>query len=74
MNNKLRMNIVTVHPEITRLISDDYYITKAPPFARGVETLIDPSVEPEGLVTDYSFEREILETLFESFELRKLGI
>lgn len=69
VDDQVDVNIVTVHSEIARLISNDHHLTKASPLSRSVEPLIDPSVEPEGLVADLAFQGEVFETLFEGSQL-----
>lgn len=74
MDDKLRVNIVPSDSEIARFVSKDRSLAKLAPFTRGVELLVDPSVESESLTTNLTSQREIIKALLECFELDELGI
>ena len=44
--------VVVLDAQVTTIVSGDDVVTKLSPFSRGVEHLVHPSVETEGLLPD----------------------
>lgn len=65
MNDQTNMNLVTDHSKIARIVSDNDVSTKLTPLSRLIELLIDPSVEAEGLMTDFALQSKVFESLVE---------
>lgn len=62
------MDLVTFDSHVASVVSDDDVVAKIPPFPRGVETLVHPTVKPKGRLSDLTSKGEVAETLFESFD------
>jgi hypothetical protein len=74
MNHKSRVNLETLYPEIAAAITKDDVVSNLPPFSGGIEFLIDPSIESEGLCADLPPQCEITKAVLELLDLSKLGI
>jgi len=68
MNYQTSMDIITFDTQITPFVSNDYFLTKLPPLPGRIKLLIDPSVEPKCFATNYTFQRKVIEPVFEHFQ------
>lgn len=74
MNKQVSANLMTRHPQIATFISDDDVLTKALPFVRSIELLIDPPIEPGGGLPNGAAEFQVFESVLERTPLKHFAI
>src|SRR5678815_2111188 len=68
------MKFITLDPQITAMISNNYVISDRLPVRKRIETLINPSIETKRALADRSVQSKILKALLESVEPAKFQI
>lgn len=68
------VDLVTFDSQVTAFVPNDDPVSGLAPLSRGVEALIDPSVETEGLLTYTSSKSQVAKTFQECGELSKLRV
>jgi hypothetical protein len=56
---------MTENAQVTTFIANDDEVTSHAPLTRPIEVLIDPSIEPEGLLSHFARELEVLVAILE---------
>lgn len=74
MDENINMNLSVQNAQIATIVSRYDDISNLSPLARGVKLLIDPSIETECAISDYTSEREVIEALLERTESTKFRI
>lgn len=74
MDQDIAVNIVTFHSEIAPVVSNYDLLTKASPLGRAIKLLIDPSVKPEGLLSNFSSQSEVVVPIEKAGKLLELRI
>jgi len=62
------VDLKALDAEIAAVVADDYLVTEQLPLSGSVETLVDVPIEAERGVADGSWQRKVVEALFERLQ------
>ena len=68
------MDLITLHSEVTAVISNNYLVADVLPLPGGVEFLIDVAIESECGLPDLTVECEVAITLLKLVNTSKFGV
>lgn len=74
MNQQSERNLVTWDAQIAAHVAKYDFVSRMMPLSGRVELLVQPTIEPKGLLADYALEGQVFVPIFEGFESSKLGI
>jgi hypothetical protein len=59
------MNLIPFNAQVAAIVSRDDVMPNISPLSRGIELLVDVTIEPEGRFANSSVKNEVLEPIFE---------